>query len=281
MTTTLERPTIDVDPDVLAFYTDRCDEGARLTSTIRGRLEAMRLRELLMAHLPANGGRVADVGGGPGVHATWLQAEGHSVDLLDPIPRHINTARNTGIRSAVLGDARSLPWADATYDAVLLAGPVYHLPPAGRVLALREAARVVRPGGVIAAVAVNRYANLMGAAVANQLDERREIVNAILTNGYSANNDRVPHMYYHSPDELAAEFTDAGLSRVEVKGLTGPGGWLTVAVDRHFLETGTPLPSTLTRHDPLQTALTAARHADAYPDLTASSAQLMAFGYRD
>jgi SAM-dependent methyltransferase len=281
MTTILEHPTVDVDPDVLAFYTDQCDEAARLTSTIRGRLEATRLRELLMAHLPANGGRVADVGGGPGVHASWLQNEGHTVDLLDPIPRHIDTARDAGIRSAVLGDARSLPWADDTYDAVLMAGPMYHLTPAGRAVALREAVRVAVPGGVVAAVAVNRYANLMGAAVANQLHERRDIVNAILANGYSPNNDRVPHMYYHSPDELAAEFERAGLSRVRVMGLTGPGGWLTVALDRHFLENGLPLPETLTTFEPLQTALMAARDADALPDLTASSGQLMAFGYRE
>lgn len=76
MTTVLERPSVDVDPDVLAFYTEGCDEGSRLTSTIRGRLEAIRIRELLTAHLPVPGGRVADVGGGPGVHARWLQAAG-------------------------------------------------------------------------------------------------------------------------------------------------------------------------------------------------------------
>lgn len=281
MTTVLERPAVDVNPDVMAFYTEQCDEGARLTDTIRGQLESLRIRELLMAHLPANGGRVADVGGGPGVHSTWLQAEGYDVDLIDPIPRHIETARRDGIRSAELGDARSLPWSDESHDAVLLAGPIYHLPPAGRAVALREAARVTAPGGVIAAVAVNRYANLVGAAVANQLHQRRPIVDDILINGYSPNNDRVPHMYYHSPDDLAAEFKAAGLTRVQVVGLTGPGGWLTVALDRHFLENKLALPETLTAYEPLQTALMAARVADAYPELTASSGQLMAFGYRE
>lgn len=277
MTTTLDE--LSIPRDLLEFYTDHCDEALRLTATIRGRLEAIRIRELLRPHLPAAPGPVADVGGGPGVHASWLQATGYQVDLLDPVPRHIEAARDAGVRSVVLGDARSLPWRNGSYGAVLLAGPLYHLRPAERALALREAVRIVRPGGVVAAVAVNRYANLIGAAIANQFEERRAIVDDILSAGYSEDNDRVPHMYYHSPSELAREFASAGLTGVTVQGLTGPGGWLTVAVDRHF-PPGTPLPATLRAPDPLQTALTAARAADAYPDLTASSAQLMAIGVR-
>jgi SAM-dependent methyltransferase len=278
MTTSTVAPGIDA--ALLAYYTDHCDEAARLTATIRGRLEAVRIREILGRYLPPPPARVADVGGGPGVHALWLQQAGHTVDLVDPVPRHVEAARAAGVRSAVLGDARSLPFADASYDLVLLAGPVYHLPPAGRAAALREAARVTMPDGVVAAVGVNRYANLFGAAIANQVDERRGVLDDILRTGFSARNDRVPQMYYHSPDELAAELGAAGLADVELVGLTGPGGWLTVALDRHFLETGTPLPATLTAPDPLGTALTAARDADAIPALTAASAQLMAIGHR-
>lgn len=273
---TVMGPTID--SEVLAFYTDTCDEAARLTATLRGRLEAVRIRELLTAQLPAAPGPVADIGGGPGVHAAWLAAEGYTVDLLDAIPRHVDAAASAGVRSASLGDARALPWADDSYAAALLAGPLYHLPPSERAGVLAEAARVVRPGGIVVGVAVNTYANLIGAAVANQYDERRPIVHDILDGGYSARNDRVPHMYYHTPDELSAEFSGAGLTEVNVRGLTGPGGWLTVAVDRHFLGTDTPLPPTLTGADPLRTALEVARVADEHPELTASSAQLMALG---
>lgn len=277
---TMTDSRVVVDPEVLAFYTHRCDEAARLTATIRGRLEAIRIRELLEPHLPTAPATVADIGGGPGVHARWLSEAGHAVDLLDPIPRHVDAAARTGVRLARLGDARHLPWADETYDVALLAGPLYHLPPLERVPAMAEAARIVRSGGVVAAVAVNRYANLIGSAVANQYDEREAVVTDILAGGYSPANDRVPHTYYHHPDELRDEFASAGLVDIDVHGLTGPGGWLTVALDRHFLETDTTLPSTVTAADPLQTALKTARIADDYPDLTPASAQLMAIGYR-
>lgn len=262
---------------VLEFYTDRCDESVRLTATLRGRLEAIRLRELLCPRLPEPPEPVADVGGGTGAHAVWIQAAGHPVDLLDPVPRHVLAARRCGVRSAALGDARSLPWPDASYGLVLLAGPLYHLPPEERPYALAEAVRVARPGAVVAAVAVNRYANLFGATIANQLGERQQVVADILATGYSPDNDRVPQMYYHSPADLTSEFLRAGLAEVEVHGLTGPGGWLAVAVDRHF-PPGTPLPPTLGSPDPLATALTAARTADRHPDLVTASGQLLAVG---
>jgi len=69
--------------------------------------------------------------------------------------------------------------------------------------------------------------------------------------------------YSHTVDELHAELTPAGAGHVTVHGLTGPGGWLTVAIDRHVQIDA--LPYTLTNADPLQTALDGARLADRYP----------------
>lgn len=274
---TLERVTTTACDDVLEFYTDRCDESLRLTTTLRGQLEAVRMRELLSEYLPEPPGPVADVGGGTGAHAVWLQRAGYPVDLLDPVPRHIEAARRAGVRSAVLGDARALPWPDASYAMVLLAGPLYHLAPRDRMIALAEAVRVSRPGAIVVAVAVNRFANLIGATLANQLTDRSAVVGDILSTGHSRSNDRVPGMYYHSPAELRGEFAAAGLTGIGVRGLTGPGGWLTVTVDRHF-PPGTPIPPSLTTPDPLVTALAGARAADRHPELIASSAQLLAIG---
>src|SRR3712207_8247911 len=38
--------------------------------------------------------RVLDVGGGEGVHAAWLAADGHDVHLVDPVPAHVEQARS-------------------------------------------------------------------------------------------------------------------------------------------------------------------------------------------
>lgn len=51
---------------------------------------------------------------------------------------------------------------DGSFDAVLLLGPLYHLPERNdRVEALREACRVLVPGGFVAAAAISRFAGLI------------------------------------------------------------------------------------------------------------------------
>ncbi|ADB35789.1 Methyltransferase type 11 [Kribbella flavida DSM 17836] len=267
-----------IDAALEAHYTTRHDEAHRLSSTLKGRLELARVQELLGRYLPDPPAVVADVGGGPGVHARWLQELGYAVELLDPVQRHVEQARAAGI-DARLGDARWLPWEDASFDAVLLAGPMYHLTAAAdRRLALHEASRVTRPGGFVAVVAINRAANLIGSLLANRLQQRERIVREILETGYSADNERMAETTYHSVTQLRTELTSVGFRAVTVHGLTGPGGWLTVTLDAHFGRQ--PAPESMTDPDPLETALICSRLADRCPELVPSSSLFFAVGQR-
>jgi ubiquinone/menaquinone biosynthesis C-methylase UbiE len=285
-----------VDLDIETHYTTRHDEAARLSSTLKGRLEAIRVRDLLGRYLPEPPATVADIGGGPGIHASWLAEQGCSVELLDPVERHIEQATAAGI-TAVQGDARRLPWENEYFDAVLLAGPMYHLPEAAdRRLALREAIRVLRPGGFIAVIAINRAANLIGSTLANKLLQRQGIVTDILETGFSPDNERMAQTTYHTVTQLRTELVSAGLRSVTVHGLTGPGGWLTVTIDAHYgggvgkesddrcggveEESDPALPASLCEPDPLQTALECSRLADRLPELVPSSSLLFAVGQR-
>jgi ubiquinone/menaquinone biosynthesis C-methylase UbiE len=267
-----------IDADLEDFYTSRCDEGVRLSSSVKGKLERTRVRDLLTRHLPPEPARVADIGGGTGAHAQWLRAAGYRVELLDPIRRHVDAARAAGIKARV-GDARDLPWRDDRFYAALLAGPLYHLTAAGdRKAALHEAARVVKPGGVVAVLAFNRHANLLGATLANQLIQRRLVVEDIEAAGSSAGHDRVcGATYYHAPGELVDEMASTGFDHVTVHGLTGPGGWLGIVVDVYFPDSSI-WPPALTDQDPLETALAGARIADRYPELVVASTLLLAVG---
>jgi SAM-dependent methyltransferase len=91
--------------------------------------------------------------------------------MLDPVPRHIERARIAAgeppLFHAQVGDARTLPFDDTTFDAVLLLGPLYHLlDPQDRLLALREARHVSKPGGIVFAAAISRHA-LAGDGIRN------------------------------------------------------------------------------------------------------------------
>lgn len=271
------RAELTVVREIHDHYTDRHNEGERLSSTLKGQLEMRRLQELLTQYLPDVPAKVADIGGGPGVHATWLTQCGYDVELLDPVQRHVDQARQAGL-DAIVGDARQLPWANESKDAVLMAGPLYHLSaPAERRVAVREAVRVLRPGGILAVIAINRAANLIGSMLANTLQHRRPVVEDILSNGFSTENKRMAQTTYHTVAQLQTELAPF-ISGVTVHGLTGPGGWLTVLIDAHFKTM--PMPATIADPDPLQTALMCTRIADRHPELVHASSLLLAVGRR-
>ena len=105
-------------------------------------------------YLPPSPQRVLDVGGAAGAYAYWLAERGHEVHLVDPVAKHLRQAEEAAARRPKIlasireGDARALPFEDASADAVLMLGPLYHLHErADRLKALREAARVLRAGG--------------------------------------------------------------------------------------------------------------------------------------
>jgi len=203
-------------------------------------LELVRTLELLEAILPATPADVLDVGGGPGVYAARLARAGHRVQLVDVVPLHVDQARAVAAGlpgaqfTATLGDARDLSaFADETADVVLLLGPLYHLTErSDRVRALEEARRVLRPGGVVAAAAVSRFASILDGTVHERLGDPRfvEIVERDLREGQHRNPDNEPEWFttafFHRPEDLRAEVEEAGLRIERLVGVEGPGGWL-------------------------------------------------------
>ena len=218
-----------LDPSIRAHY-EIGGEQPRLTNGFS--LELARSQELLERFLPPPPSSVLDVGGGPGVYAAWLAERGYGVRLVDPVERHVAEAAAYGSFEAVLGDARALEAADASYDAVLLMGPLYHLvQPIERLQALREAARVVKPSGVVIAVAISRFASLLDGLRADWLrvPEFRAMVEEDLRSGQHRNPrpDERPEWfttaYLQRPEELREEVAAAGLCLQALIGIEGPG----------------------------------------------------------
>jgi SAM-dependent methyltransferase len=105
------------------------------------------LRRLIAERSPR---RVLEVGGGPGELAAWMQDElAADVDYVDLSPRMVELARERGVR-AQQGDVQDLPFADVSFDMVVAAWMLYHVPDLRRGLA--EIARVLVPGGTLVAV---------------------------------------------------------------------------------------------------------------------------------
>jgi SAM-dependent methyltransferase len=138
------------------------------------------------------------------------------------------------VDTARLADARRLDLDDAAVDAVLLLGPLYHLiERADRIRALREARRVVRPGGPVFVAAISRWAPRLDGVVVERLYERfpdalDRLARVEATGVLAPFGDGLFSGYTHRPQELADEVTDAGL---EVEDLVGVEGMLLTGPD--------------------------------------------------
>lgn len=111
---------------------------------------------------------VADIGVGAGHYSESLARRKCSIHLVDVAQRLLDAAvaRLTAaglerqIASSTRASATALPFLpDACCDVVLLLGPLYHLGRGEeRYRAIAEAARVLRPGGLVFAAGINRLA---------------------------------------------------------------------------------------------------------------------------
>jgi ubiquinone/menaquinone biosynthesis C-methylase UbiE len=201
-----------------------------------GQIELIRTQEILHRFLPDPPAKVLDVGGGTGIHASWLADEGYDVHVVDLTPGHVDTvAPQLGPRgvTAELGDARSLTQPDNTFDVALVLGPLYHLTDRhDRVGALREAARVVRRDGLVVVAAINRFASLFDGLARGFLSDDRfkTIVQRDLRDGQHRNPTGEPHWFttafFHRPEDLEGEADEAGLRVLGLFGIEGLAAWL-------------------------------------------------------
>lgn len=209
-------------------YYDQGKEQDRLANP-KGALEFERTREILQRRLPAAPASVADIGGGPGRYALWLADSGFTVQHRDLMELHVEQLRAVGHRSvaAAVGDARHLDLPDSSVDAVLLLGPLYHLRTrADRIQALREAGRVVRPGGPIFVAAISRWSPRLDGVVQERLYESCPEFLDVLPEA-ERTGDLPPVVpagfvgYTHRPGELVDELSDAGLRVEDLVGVEG------------------------------------------------------------
>ncbi len=255
-----------------ALEQDRLSQGP-------GRLELARTQELLARFLPPVPATVLDVGGGPGRYAFWLAGEGYRVHLIDVVPLHIEQARAfqgaSSLASATVGDARRLEHGDASADAVLMLGPLYHLTAReDRLAALREARRVLKPEGVVAAAYISRFASTLDGMARSLLDAPAfvDIVKRDLADGQHRNPTGHPDYfttaYFHHPLEIRGEMKEAGLIHEDTLPVEGPG-WLVADFDERWRDPG--------RRERM---LDAIRRIEGEPTLLGVSAHLLAVGHR-
>lgn len=228
--------------EIIDHY-DSYDESSRLTGGF-GLFELARTKELVARYLPGSPAVILDVGGATGIYSFWLAALGHSVHLMDIVPKHIEQAQQTSAISGSarlagmsVGDARKLDFPDNFADVVVMHGPLYHHPARDdRLLCLTEARRVLRPGGVLLAFVITRYAGIIYGLTkgyvfdADFLHMIKDEIATGLRNNPPSWLKTFPNAFFHLPDELRDEIVEAGLVHKQTLGVIGPA-WLVTDLD--------------------------------------------------
>ncbi len=264
---------------ILSFYR-QTEEANRLTTNAKGQLEFVRTQEIITRYLPEPPAVILDIGGGSGPYSCWLAKAGYEVHLVDPVDLHVEQAKEASdhqpehpIASVSLGDARALRFSSMFADAVLLLGPLYHLiDQSDRLLALGEAYRVLRDGGVMVAAGISRFASMLDSFFEDRLSDlvHRNIVQSDLETGYHRNlTESLKYFtdaYLHRPETLSSEVVEAGFRHQATLAVEGPV-WLFESFKKYWVDPNL---------HPM--VLDLIRKVEAEPSILGMSAHILAIG---
>jgi SAM-dependent methyltransferase len=108
--------------------------------------------EVLRRHLPLAGARVADIGCGDGALVRFMTGQGARVTGVECSHAQLaraKAAEPAGDEDYLFGMGEHVPFADRSLDAVVYFNSLHHVAVENQGRALDEAARILRPGGLL------------------------------------------------------------------------------------------------------------------------------------
>jgi demethylmenaquinone methyltransferase/2-methoxy-6-polyprenyl-1,4-benzoquinol methylase len=169
------------------------------------------------------GSRVLDVATGTGAVALELQARDCTVVGLDQSPEMLAVARARGLE-VVEGKAESLPFGDREFDALTFTYLYRYVD--DPLAALRELARVVRPGGTIASLEFGVPRGLWRPLWELYVRVGLPAAGAVISPGWHEVGSFLgPSIRgFHARYDLAELWREAGIKEVHVRRMSLGGG---------------------------------------------------------
>ena len=206
-------------------YTNRGGEDNRATSSRTASLE-FHYTKKAMSEFIGKDSRILEIGCGTGYYGMYFADKCKEYVGLDLFQPHIDIfqskIKESGLinLSCAVGDATKLEGiADGSFDVVCCFGPMYHLPPDDREIAMTECARVCKSDGIVAFAYINKVGAYAGACVHDEYRSvypNKEANEALLRQG---TNDTTPGTFYFSmPEEMEEAAAGHGLLKLRNMG---------------------------------------------------------------
>jgi 2-polyprenyl-3-methyl-5-hydroxy-6-metoxy-1,4-benzoquinol methylase len=230
LATALGASFVDVADELRTYYEGRARELDELAFTYehpepyKRFFYGTRFRVVLEALDPGAGEQILEIGCGSGYYTRELVQRGAAVTATEFAPSALAQARrylgeSAGEVDLRIEDAQRLSFADESFDKVLLSEVIEHVPEPE--VAVAEAARVLRPGGLLVVSTPSRYSPLNLA-----YSVKRRI------RGYAFNE----HLHEFTP----GSFRQLLESKFDVEELEFANFVLAYPVDELYLRLGSP-----------------------------------------
>lgn len=207
--------------------------------TPQGKLEFNLTMRIITSHIPACGPQteILDLGGGPGRYTIELAKLGYNLHLADLSDTLLEVAKSkideygiSTVKSVTQVNAVDLScYADASFDAVLLFGPLYHLTKTvERISCIKEVSRVLKPGGMVFASFIPYLSGAIGVAARMFITPDQvspQTLKQVFDNGIFNNNaDKgFQEGYYPTSGEVASLFDENGFTKILLRSIRGWG----------------------------------------------------------
>ena len=216
-------------------YYDASNEWERF-DTPEGKLEFELTLPIITSYISQKA-EILDLGGGPGRYTIELAKLGHILHLADLSQSLLEVAKQK-IDEFGIGNVKSITqvnavdlsvYADSSFDAVLLLGPLYHLTDeTERQSCVKEVRRVLKENGVVFAAFIPHLSGAIGVVdrmFHNPAKVNAETLNRVFEQGIYHNlvDWGWQEAYFPTSNELVSLFSSNGFSKVLLRSVRGWG----------------------------------------------------------
>lgn len=222
------------------YYNKFCEE-KRLTRR-HGYVEYVTSMKYIHEYLPQGKKetiKILDVGAGTGRYSVQLAGEGYDVTAVELVKYNLGIlkSKKSSVK-AYQGNALNLSRFEADqFDMVLVFGPMYHLyTKEDKVKALKEAKRVVKPGGIIlVSYCMNEYSILTYGFKEGHMKE--SIRNQKVDDSFHVRSKEEDLYDYVRIEDIDAIDQAAGVKREKLIAADGPANYMRTVLNAMDEET--------------------------------------------